>query len=319
MKRSPLQSILLDSVASLAIVASAAGGVTWADSPAKPVSPVIMINKAAVTAQIDTTPLRGSLSMLSGSGGNITVLTGKQGKLMVDAGIAVSRPRIEAALAAISSAPIKYLINTHYHWDHTDGNPWVKDDGATIIATAGTVKRVSTATRVDDWDFTFPALPPRAVPTEVLTANKTYHFDGQTVEVRLLDPSHTDTDLYVVFKEANVASLGDLFWNGVYPFIDNENGGGIDGMIKADDAILATLNDDVILVPGHGPVGNKKQLRDFRDMLAGIRDKVSALKKQGKSRDEVVAAKPTARYDAVYGHFVIDPDFFTRIVYDGLK
>jgi glyoxylase-like metal-dependent hydrolase (beta-lactamase superfamily II) len=319
MKRSPLQSILLDFVATLAIVAGAAGGVAWADSPAKPVSPVIMINKAAVTAQIDTTPLRGSLSMVSGSGGNITVLTGKQGKLMVDAGIAVSRPRIEAALAAISSVPIKYLINTHYHWDHTDGNPWVRDDGATIIATAGTVKRVSTATRVDDWDFTFPALPPRAVPTEVLTANKTYHFDGQTVEVRLLDPSHTDTDLYVVFKEANVASLGDLFWNGVYPFIDNENGGGIDGMIKADDAILATLNDDVILVPGHGPVGNKKQFRDFRDMLAGVRDKVSALKKQGKSRDEVVAAKPTAQYDAVYGHFVIDPDFFTRIVYDGVR
>ena len=319
MKRSPLQSILLDSAAALAIVVGATGGPAWADGPAKPVSPVIMINKAAVTAQIDTTPLRGSLSMLSGSGGNITVLTGKQGKLLVDAGIAVSRPRIEAALAAISSAPIKYLINTHYHWDHTDGNPWVKDDGATIIATAGTVKRVSTATRVDDWDFTFPALPARAVPTEILTANKTYHFDGQTIEVRLLDPSHTDTDLYVVFKEANVASLGDLFWNGVYPFIDNENGGGIDGMIKADDAILATLNDDVILVPGHGPVGNKKQFRDFRDMLAGVRDKVSALKKQGKSRDEVVAAKPTAHYDAIYGHFVIDPDFFTRIVYDGLR
>jgi glyoxylase-like metal-dependent hydrolase (beta-lactamase superfamily II) len=303
----------------LAVVVGATSGVAWADGPAKPVSPVIMINKAAVTAQIDTTPLRGSLSMLSGSGGNITVLTGKQGKLMVDAGIAVSRPRIEAALAAISSAPIKYLINTHYHWDHTDGNPWLRDDGAIIIATAGTVKRVSTATRVDDWDFTFPALPARAVPTEVLTANKTYHFDGQTVEVRLLDPSHTDTDLYVVFKEANVASLGDLFWNGVYPFIDNENGGGIDGMIKSDDTILATLNDDVILVPGHGPVGNKKQFRDFRDMLASVRDKVSALKKQGKSRDEVVAAKPTAQYDAVYGHFVIDPDFFTRIVYDGLR
>ena len=319
MTRSPLQSILLDSAVALALVAGMASGPVWADGPAKPVSPVIMINKAAATTPIDTTPLRGSLSMLSGSGGNITVLNGKQGKLMVDAGIAVSRPRVEAALAAIGSAPIKYLINTHYHWDHTDGNTWVRDDGATIIATAGTVKRVSTSTRVDDWDFTFPALAPQGIPTEILTANKTYHFDGQTVEVRLLDPSHTDTDLYVVFKEANVASLGDLFWNGVYPFIDNENGGGIDGMIKADDAILAALNDDVILVPGHGPVGNKKQLREFRDMLAGVRDKVSALKKQGKSRDEVVAAKPTAQYDAVYGHFVIGPDFFTRIVYDGLR
>src|SRR3954470_11116346 len=214
MSRSPLQSMLIDSAVVLAIVVGVVGGPAEADTPAKPVSPVIMINKAAATTPITTTPLRGSLSMLSGSGGNITVLTGKQGKLMVDAGIAVSRPRVEAALAAISSAPVKYLINTHYHWDHTDGNPWVKDDGATIIATAGTVKRVSVATRVDDWDFTFPALPTKGIPTEILTANKTYHFDGQTIEVRLLDPSHTDTDLYVVFKEANVASLGDLFWNG---------------------------------------------------------------------------------------------------------
>lgn len=319
MKRSRLQTVLLDVAVTLAAVGGATVGMARAEGPTKPVSPVIMINKAAATTPIDTTPLRGPLSMLSGSGGNITVLTGKQGKLMVDAGIAVSRPRVEAALAAISNAPIKYLINTHYHWDHTDGNPWVRDDGATIIATAGTVKRVSRSIRVDDWDFTFPALPARAIPTEVLTANKTYHFDGQTVEVVLVDPAHTDTDLYVVFKEANVASLGDLFWNGVYPFIDNENGGGIDGMIKADDAVLARLKDDVVLVPGHGPVGNKKQFREFRDMLAGVRDKVSALKKQGKSRDEVVAAKPTAPYDAVYGHFVIDPDFFTRIVYDGLR
>jgi glyoxylase-like metal-dependent hydrolase (beta-lactamase superfamily II) len=319
MKRASLESIRLRSAVSFLAIGCLAGPLAWAQEPARPVSPVIMINKAAATAPIESTPLRGSLTMLSGSGGNITVLTGKQGKLMVDAGIAVSRPRIEAALAKISNAPIKYLIDTHYHWDHTDGNPWVHDDGATIIATAGTVKRVSTSTRVDDWDFTFPALPANGVPTEILTANKTYHFDGQTIEVRLLDPAHTDTDLYVVFKEANVASLGDLFWNGVYPFIDNENGGGIDGMIKADDAILATLKDDVILVPGHGPVGNKKQFQDFRDMLAGVRDKVSALKKQGKSRDEVVAAKPTAAYDAIYGHFVIDPDFFTRIVYDGLR
>jgi len=304
------------SIAAAIAFAIAASSVHAAD---KPVSPVIKINEAAATAPIEKTPLRGPLTMLSGSGGNITVLTGKDGKLLVDAGIGVSRPRVETALKSISAAPLKYVINTHYHWDHTDGNPWVHEDGATIVATAGTVKRVSTTTRVDDWDYTFKPMAKGGIPTEVLKANKTYHFDGQTVEVRLLDPSHTDTDLYVVFKEANVASLGDLFWNGVYPFIDNENGGGIDGMIKADDAILAQLDDNVVIAPGHGPVGNKKDLQAFRDMLAGVRDNVAALKKQGKSRDEVVAAKPTAKYDAVYGHFVIDPDFFTRIVYDGLK
>lgn len=307
---------------SLCIVATVIGiacASAAAQEAAKPTSPVIKINAAAATDPILTTPLRGPLSMLSGSGGNITVLSGKQGQLMVDAGIAVSRPRIETALAALGKRPIKYLINTHYHWDHTDGNPWVHEDGATIIATAGTVKRVTSTIRVDDWDYTFKPLAAAGVPSEILKADKTYHFDGQTVEVKLLNPSHTDTDLYVIFKEANVASLGDLFWNGVYPFIDNENGGGIDGMIKADDAILAQLKDDVVIVPGHGPVGTKKELREFRDMLAAIRDNVAALKKQGKSRDEVIAAKPTAKFDDTYGHFVIGPDFFTRIVYDGLK
>jgi len=285
----------------------------------KQVSPVVKINEAAATTPITATPLRGPLTMLSGSGGNITVLNGRDGKLLVDAGIAVSRPRVEKALAEISSAPPKYVIDTHYHWDHTDGNAWVHDDGATIIATAGTAKRLAVDTHVTMWDYTFKAAPEGGRPTEVLTANKTYHFAGQTVEVRLLDPSHTDTDLYVVFKEANVAALGDLFWNGVYPFIDNEHGGGIDGMIRDNDAILARLNDDVILVPGHGPVGTKKQFKDFRDMLVGIRDNVAALKKQGKTLEEVIAAKPTAKYDAVYGQFVITPDFFARIVYEGLK
>jgi glyoxylase-like metal-dependent hydrolase (beta-lactamase superfamily II) len=285
----------------------------------KQVSPVVKINEAAKSAPITTTPLRGPLSMLSGSGGNITVLSGKHGKFLVDAGIAVSRPRVEKALQDISSLPPKYVVDTHYHWDHTDGNAWLHDEGATIVATAGTVKRVSVATRVDFWDTTFPPSPKSGIPTEVLRADKTYHFDGQTIEVKLLPPSHTDTDLFVLFKEANVAALGDLFWNGVYPFIDNQNGGGIDGMIEADDAILAQVDDNVVLVPGHGPVGTKKQLQDFRDMLAGIRDNVAALKKQGKTEEEVVAARPTAKYDAVYGQFLIDPAFFTRIVYEGLR
>jgi glyoxylase-like metal-dependent hydrolase (beta-lactamase superfamily II) len=286
---------------------------------AKHVSPVIQINKAATTTPITSTPLTGPLTMLSGSGGNITVLNSREGKLLVDAGIAVSRPRIDVALSEISSAPPKYVINTHYHWDHTDGNPWVHQEGATIVATEGTAKRLAVETRVELWDYTFPKMTKDGMPTEIIKANKTFHFGGQTVEVRLVDPAHTDTDLYVVFKELDVASLGDLFWNGVYPFIDDEHGGGIDGMIQADDAILAQLDDKVTLVPGHGPVGTKKQLQEFRDMLVGVRDNVAALKKQGKTLDEIIAAKPTAKYDAVYGQFVIGPDFFTKIVYEGLK
>lgn len=282
------------------------------------VSPVIKINEEAAKAPIQTTEVRAGIDVLSGSGGNIGVVTGTNGKLMVDAGIAVSKPRVEAALDALGKQPIRYLINTHYHWDHTDGNPWVAATGAVIISTEGTVKRVSQTTRVDDWDYTFKPLPKAGIPTVIVKTSKSWTLDKQTITAVVVAPAHTDTDLYVTVQPADVVFLGDLFWNGVYPFIDNENGGSIGGMVSVLDKILPSIGAHTVVVPGHGPVGTKADLQDFRDMLAGIRDNVVALKRQGKSRDEIIAAKPTAKYDAKYGHFVIDPDFFTRIVYDGI-
>jgi len=283
------------------------------------ISPVTTINEAAAKPDIVLTPLRGNLTMVSGSGGNITVLTGSDGKFMVDGGISLSKSSIEGALAKISNAPLKYLVDTHYHWDHTDGNPWLHEAGATIVATTNTVKHLSTDTRVDDWKYTFKQMAPDGMPTVVINSPKTYHFDGETIVLTPVAPAHTDSDLYVYFKKADVVVLGDLFWNGVYPFIDNEQGGGIDGMIKVDNEILAVITDKTVVVPGHGPVGTRKDLVAFRDMLVGIRNNVAALKKQGKSLADVVAAKPTGAFDATFGKFVIGPDFFTKIVYDGLK
>jgi len=283
------------------------------------VSPVTRINEAAAKPDIELTPLRGNLTMVSGSGGNITVLTGAEGKFMVDGGISLSRRSIKATLAKISDAPLKYLVDTHYHWDHTDGNPWLHQAGATIIATPNTVKHLSTSTRVDDWKFTFKPMASEGMPTELVSSPKTYHFDGETVVLTPVSPAHTDSDLYVTFKKADVVALGDLFWNGVYPFIDNEQGGGIDGMIKVDNEILAVISDKTMVVPGHGPVGTRKDLVEFRDMLVGIRNNVASLKKQGRSLAKIEEAKPTAAFDAKFGHFVIDPAFFTKIVYDGIK
>jgi glyoxylase-like metal-dependent hydrolase (beta-lactamase superfamily II) len=285
----------------------------------EPTSPVIKINEEAAKADITTTAINDHMSVLSGSGGNITVLTGSDGKFLVDGGIALSKVRIAAALDAISNAPLKYLVDTHYHWDHTDSNVWLHEAGATIVATPNTLKRVSRSTRVDDWNFTFKPLAAGGLPTVLVTTPKTYNFDGQVIRLIPVAPAHTDSDLYVTFKPANVMVLGDLFWNGVYPFIDNENGGSIDGMIHADNEILAVATDSMVIVPGHGPVGNRAQLAEFRDMLVGIRKNVAALKKQGKTLAEAVAAKPTAAYDAKFGNFVISPDLFTKIVYDGLK
>ena len=285
---------------------------------AEAASPVVKINEAAARADITVQRLRGNISVLMGSGGNVTVLTGPDGKLLVDAGIAVSRPRIEAALASISDAPIKYLIDTHWHWDHTDGNEWVHQAGATIIAQENTLKRLSTTTRVEDWNYTFQPWPIDARPTVVFTKDKTLHFDGETIELRGYGPGHTDSDISVYFKKADVMALGDIFWNGVYPFIDIATGGSIDGAIRLANRCLAQVTDRTIIVSGHGPVGDRAQLVEFRDMLVAVRKNVARLKKQGKSLDEVLAAKPTAAYDAKWGGFVIDPAFFTRLVYASL-
>jgi glyoxylase-like metal-dependent hydrolase (beta-lactamase superfamily II) len=237
---------------------------------------------------------------------------------MVDAGIAVSQARVEAALDKLGPGKVKYLINTHYHWDHTDGNKWVQASGATIIAHKNTLKHVSESTRVDDWNYTFDPLPEAARPKVLVDTDKTITFAGSKVIMKNFGVGHTDSDLWVYFAKADVLVLGDIFWNGVYPFIDNAHGGGIKQAIRWADHAIKQCGANTIVVPGHGPVGNRAQLVEFRDMLATIRDNVAALKKQGKSLDEIIAAKPTAAFDAKYGGFVIDPVFFTRLVYAGL-
>ena len=285
---------------------------------AQAVSPVTTINEEGAKAEITVESLRGNISVLMGSGGNITVLTGTDGKLMVDGGIAVSRVKIQAALDRISNAPLKYLINTHWHWDHTDSNEWLHEQGATIIAQENTLKRLLVATRVEDWNYTFQPPPVGARPTVTFKRDKTLKFNGETIVMKNYGIGHTDTDIWVYFKKADVMATGDIWWNGFYPFIDNSTGGGINAIIRWANLTLEKVTDKTVIVPGHGPVGNRAQFVEFRDMLVAVHDKVARLKKQGKSIEEVVAAKPTAEFDAKWGGFVIDPAFFTRLVYAGL-
>ena len=281
-------------------------------------SPVITIRNAAKTAKITVTKLRDNVSVLEGSGGNIAVLTGRDGKLLVDAGIPGTRARITEALASLSNDPVKYLINSHWHFDHTDGNEWLHSIGAEITAHENTRKHLSTTTRVEDWNFTFPPAPAGALPTKVLNNEQTLHLNGATLALKYYPPAHTDSDISIEFTDADILHVADTFWNGHFPFIDYSTGGSIDGMIRAAEANVARVNEKTIVIPGHGPIGDKAKLVEFRDILVTIREKVAALKKQGKSRDEVVAAKPTANYDAKWGGFVINGDFFTKLVYAGV-
>jgi glyoxylase-like metal-dependent hydrolase (beta-lactamase superfamily II) len=280
---------------------------------------VSVIKDSAATSPITTTKLRNNISVLEGSGGNIAVLTGPDGKLLVDAGIGVSRPRLTKALAELGNEPIAHLINTHWHFDHADGNEWLQAAGAKIIAHENTRKHLSVVQRVEDWDYNFLALPASAVPAQVFAREHQLKVNGASIAMKYYGPAHTDGDISVMFTEANVLHVGDTYWNDIYPFIDYSTGGSINGMIAASDANLAAANNDTIIIPGHGkPVSNKAELQAFRDMLVAIRDNVGNLKKQGKSRDEIVAAKPTAAFDARYGQFLVDPGFFTRLVYEGV-
>ena len=281
-------------------------------------SPVIIIRKAAATAKINVTKLRGNVSVLQGSGGNITVLTGPDGKLLVDAGITASRPQITEALDTLSPDPVKHLINSHWHFDHTDGNEWLHSIGAEITAHENTRKHLSITTQVEDWNFTFPPAPAEALPTKLFNSEQTLYVNGATLSLEYYSPAHTDSDISVHFTDDDIIHVADTLWNGHFPFIDYSTGGSIDGMIRAADANVAKVTDKTIVISGHGSIGNKSQLIEFRDMLVSVRDEVSRLKKQGKSLDEVVAAKPTADYDAKWGGFVVDGNFFTRLVYAGV-
>jgi glyoxylase-like metal-dependent hydrolase (beta-lactamase superfamily II) len=279
---------------------------------------VDLIRAEAAKAEITVHRLRGGVSVLEGSGGNIAVLPGADGTLLVDAGITASKARIVAALESLDAGTVSHLVDTHWHFDHTDGNEWLHGAGATILAHANTRKHLASAQRVADWNFDFPAAPSGALPAEVLTADRTLRQNGTTLELRVYQPAHTDGDISVHFAEPDILHTGDTWWNGIYPFIDYSTGGSIDGMIRAAEANVAMTTARTIIVPGHGPIGNRAELTEFRDMLVAIRANVATLKGQGRSLDETIAAKPTAAFDARWGQFVIGPDFFTRLVYTGV-
>jgi len=274
---------------------------------------------SAAQAQIESQALRGGVHVLIGSGGNIGVLTGSDATLLVDSGLAGSQPQITKALGAISGKPLKYVVNTHWHFDHCDGNAWTRAAGATVMAHPNTKKHLSRATRVPDWDHTFEPTPESALPNKMVTDQMELKLNGGTAAIRPYGFNcHTDGDLFVHFADADVLHCGDTFWNGHYPFIDTANGGSIGGMLRATEENLKLVGEKTLIIPGHGSVARRSELTEFRDMLAGVQEAVARLKKEGKTVEEAITAKPTAPWDARYADFIITPEHFTRIAYAGV-
>lgn len=272
----------------------------------------------AQDAQITTQKVAEGIYMLSDNGGNgnIGVSAGADGVFLIDAMAADRVEKIQAAVAEISQKPIRFLLNTHWHFDHVGGNEKFGQAGAIILAHDNVYQRVSTEQELKAFKTKFPALPKAGLPILTFAKDLTFHLNGEEIYVFHPQVGHTDGDGLAYFRKANVLQTGDLYFEGVYPFIDIESGGSVKYMITViENVLLPMLNDDAKIIPGHGPLANKAMLQAYAQMLATLRDKVTALVNAGKTLEEVVAAKPTQEFDAQWGNGFLKPDDFARLLY----
>ena len=301
--------------------ASAAGRAQQSPSPAE----LLASMRAKFNAvPMETQELADNVTMFDGPGGAVVVLNGPDGKFVVDTFVAPAWPRLQQALDGLGNAPVQYVIDTHWHFDHTDNNAHLHAAGATVLAHENTKKRMSephdlpVLYRAPDGTFAslhFDPSPAEALPQQTFAASYKLQANGESLALQNVAPAHTDSDIYVHFQKANVISMGDLFFNGMYPYIDPGTGGKITGMIAAADKILSLADNDTKIVAGHGPLGNKADLTKARDMLITSRDRVQKLKSAGKSAQEAVAEKPFADLDPIWGNGIINGDQWVQIVY----
>ena len=271
---------------------------------------------AAAKAVITPQPLRGGASFLRGPFGNILVLVQPDGVIVVDSGLREARPQIQAAIASLSPQVPASLINTHWHVDHTDGNEWMHERGAAITAHRNTARRLSTPQETAAMHQTVPAAAVGARPTDVFDTEAHKHLRSVGLALQYYEPAHTDGDISVHLLEPDVVHVGDIWYNGFYPLIDYSSGGRVDGMIKAVETTLKRVTATTMIVPGHGPLGTREQLEGWLDMLTGVREIVATLKRQGKTLDEVIQSKPTAKYDGKFIARAIPVDVFVTCVYE---
>jgi cyclase len=289
------------------------------------VTALFLVNPAGLPAQnfdsvqVRTVKVAEGVHMLMGAGGNIGVLSGEDGVIIVDDDYAPLTARVKTALTAISPRPLRFVLNTHWHGDHTGGNENLGNTGVLIVAHDNVRKRMS----VDQFNKTFnsttKASPKAALPVVTFTEEVTFHVNGDDIRAFHVPPAHTDGDAVVYWQKANVFHMGDTFFNGMYPFIDVSSAGSLDGMIGAADIVLRLANASSKIIPGHGELSDRAGLQAYRDMLVAVRDKMKSAMAGGKTKEQVIAAKPTAAYDAKWGNGFLKPEQFAGIVFETMK
>jgi glyoxylase-like metal-dependent hydrolase (beta-lactamase superfamily II) len=269
-------------------------------------------------AELATVTVAPGVAMLVGPGGNIGVCTGDDGVFLIDDEYAPLTGKVAAAVALLSDKPIRFLVNTHWHGDHTGGNENLGKAGVVIVAQENVRKRMSVEQFLEAFGEKVAPSPQLALPLITFTDAVTFHMNGDEIRVFHVAPAHTDGDSIIQFQKASVVHMGDVFFNGMYPFIDVSTGGHLEGMIAAVDQLLPMLDAGTKIIPGHGPVSDKAGFAGYREMLAAVRDAVKPLVAAGKSRADVIAARPTRALDGVWGNGFLKPDVFVGIVYDGM-
>ena len=268
--------------------------------------------------EVEVIKLAEGIHMLMGVGGNIAVSNGADGVFIVDDDMPPIAAKIEAAVRSIQDEPVRMVFNTHWHFDHAGGNKHFGEQGALIVAHDNVRERMSTKQFSALFNNETKPSPNVALPVVTFDHSISFHLNDSTIRALHIPMGHTDGDAVLFFEEANIVHMGDLFFNRMYPVIDISAGGSARGMIAAIDTVLPMLNADTVIIPGHGPVGNVKGLKEFQEMLSIVTNRIQLLVDEGKSLEEVNALSPTINYDGVWAWNFMPPERFTQLIYDSV-
>jgi glyoxylase-like metal-dependent hydrolase (beta-lactamase superfamily II) len=269
--------------------------------------------------EIKSEKVADGVYMLTGSGGNLGLAVGADAVFLIDDQYAPLTPKIQAAIAAITAKPVQFILNTHWHGDHTGGNESFAEAGALIVAHDNVRKRMSTEQFLAFFNMRVEPSPKRALPLVTFGTDVTFHINGDEVTALHCPAAHTDGDAIVHFRRKDVIHMGDIHFNYMYPFIDNASGGSADGVIAAVDRALALATDRTRIIPGHGPLASKADLQAYRDMLATVVGRIKAQLAAGKQMKEIVDSKPTREFEDRWGKGFIKADTWVSMLVTGLR
>lgn len=264
------------------------------------------------------TEIRRQIFSFVGAGGTVTAVGGSRGCAIIDTGYGPRVDEIRRAIALALEQSPRWLINTHWHFDHTDGNTTYAANGATIVAHANCRARLSQDQYVSSLGWRVSAAPRTAWSVLTVNAPAAIDLGSDTLELITQEPAHTDGDLAVWLPSANVLVMGDLMTNGSYPIIDESSRGSLRGMIQAVEGLLPLVNSETVVVPGHGPIGNRESLLGFRDMLCTIEGRMKPLIASRSPVAGILAAAPTADFDRLWGRGYVTGDIFVRMILAGV-